>query len=285
MPAGTPLYIALTADVDPDANRAVSGRPDAVTSRDADGLARTDACLEGLRAMLGLLADLSLPATFFHEGRTLDALAAADPALLERLRVDASLEHGCHGWRHEDYAGLDTGLPLGPDETRQALDAAGEAFRRAFGRAPTAFRAPSCRLTPHLTAALQALGYRYDTSETRIPSADWPMRPYRLGSGTLYELPLTRWRDRRGKAISCYLWQLFEGRRPVHDYVELAESLRGRFPGGLLQLALHPWHLFVSERNQPLADPVHKLAELLGELSTRNGLAFATVGEYLATAG
>ncbi len=284
MPAQEPLFIALTADVDPDANRAVAGRPDAVTSGDPDGRARTDACLEGLRAILGLLADLSLPATLFHEGRTLDALAAADPALLDRLRTDASLEHGCHGWRHEDYAGLDTGLPLGPDRTRQALAAAGQAFRRAFGRAPTAFRAPYCRLTPHLAAALQDLGYRYDASETRIPSAGWPMRPYRLGSGTLYELPLTRWHDRRGKAISCYLWQLFEGRRPVHDYIEMAESLRARHPGGLLQLALHPWHLVVSELNQPLADTVQKLTDLLAGLSASAGLAFITTGDYLAQA-
>jgi hypothetical protein len=284
MPAQAPLFIALTADVDPDANRAVPGRPDAVTSGEPAGQARTDACLEGLRAMLGLLAEASLPASLFYEGRTLDALAERAPALLGQLRAGGSLEHGCHGWRHEDFAGLDTGLPLDEQETRRALDAAGQAFRRAFGRPPAAFRAPYCRLTAHLTAALQDLGYLYDATETRIPSADWPMRPYRLGEGTLYELALTRWRDRRGRPISCYLWQLFEGRRPVHDYVELAESLRGQFPGGLLQLALHPWHLIVSEHNQPLADPVRKLAELLGELSSREGLAFTTTGRYLAEA-
>lgn len=277
-----PLYIALTADVDPDANRAVPGRPDAVTSGDAGGRTRTDACREGLRAMLDLLDEFSLPATLFHEGRTLDALAESDPALLERLRTGAALEQGCHGWRHEDYAGRESGLPLGPDQTRRALDAAGQAFRRALGREPVAFRAPYCRLTPHLIDALQDLGYAYDASETRTPSDDWPMRPYLLGGGTLRELPLTRWRDRRGKAMSCYLWQLFEGRRPVQDYVEMAESLRGRFPGGLLQLALHPWHLKVSERNEPLAGPVHRLAELLRELTTRDGLAFTTAGEYLA---
>jgi len=282
MRAQAPLFIALTADVDPDANRPVAGRPDAVTSGDPAGKARTDACLEGLRVMIHLLADSSLPATLFYEGRTLDELAARDPALLQQLRDDTTLEHGCHGWRHEDFAGLDTGLPLGPEQTRQALDAAGQAFARAFGRQPVAFRAPYCRLTPHLAAALQDLGYVYDTTETRIPSADWPMRPYRLGSSTLYELALTRWRDRRGKPISCYLWQLFEGRRPLHDYVALAESLRRQFPGGLLQLALHPWHLVVSEHNQPLADPVHKLAELLGELSARDNFAFTTTRDYLA---
>ncbi len=279
-----PLYIALTADVDPDANRAVPGRPDAVTSGDADGRARTDACREGLRAMLDLLNELSLPATLFHEGRTLDALAEADPALLERLRAGAALEHGCHGWRHEDYTGQETGLPLGLDQTREALDAAGQAFHRAFGRPPLAFRAPYCRLTPHLTDALENMGYVYDASETRIPSDDWPMRPYLLGGGTLHELPLTRWHDRRSRPMSCYLWQLFEGRRPVHDYIEMAESLRGRFPGGLLQFALHPWHLIVSEHNRPLAEPVSRLTELLGELSTREGLAFTTAGGYLATA-
>jgi hypothetical protein len=281
MPAQAPLFIALTADVDPDANRPVEGRPDAVTSGDPEGRARTDASLKGMHVLLDLLGDRALPATFFYEGRTLDALAAREPALLQRLRAGTAFEHGCHGWCHEDFAGSDSGLPLSAPETRRALKAAGQAFSRAFGRPPTAFRAPYCRLTPHLAAALPELGYRYDTSETRIPSGQWPMQPYRLGRGTLYELPLTRWRDRRGRAISCYLWQLCEGRRPVRDYLDMAEALRARFPGGLLQFALHPWHLVVSERNQPLSDSVGRLSELLSELHTRDGLAFTTVGAYL----
>lgn len=285
MPAQETLFVALTADVDPDANRAVPGRPDPVTSGDPDGRALTDATLKGMGALLELLDGLALPATFFYEGRTLDALSAREPALLQKLREGASFEHGCHGWCHEDFAGLDSGLPLGAVETRRALDAAGQAFGRAFGRRPTAFRAPYCRLTPHLTAALPEMGYRYDASETCVPSGRWPMRPYRLGplhnSGALYELPLTRWRDRRGRTISCYLWQLFEGRRPVRDFLDMAQALRARFPGGLLQLAFHPWHLIVSERNQPLSDPVGKLSDLLNELRARDALAFTTVGAYL----
>jgi peptidoglycan/xylan/chitin deacetylase (PgdA/CDA1 family) len=293
MPADAPLFIALTADVDPDANRAVAGRADAATSGDPAGAARTDACLDGLRAMLRLLHDASLPATLFWEGRTLDELAARAPDLIEQVRADPAIEHGCHGWRHEDFAGLDSGLPLGPAETRQALDAAGRSFRRAFGRAPAAFRAPYCRLTPHLVRALSDLGYIYDASETRVPSSAWPMRPYRIGEGgALWELALTRGSDRsdrrgrRNKPISCYLWQLFEGRRPVRDYVELAASLRVPWPGGLLQIALHPWHLIVSEHNRPLpaGEGVRKLTEVLGELSRLEGLAFTTARGYLRTA-
>lgn len=284
MPARAPLFIALTADVDPDANRAVAGQADAATSGDPAGAARTDACLGGLRAMLRLLHDASLPATLFWEGRTLDELAARAPDLIEQVRADPAIEHGCHGWRHEDFAGLDSGLPLGPAETRQALDAAGRSFRRAFGRAPDAFRAPYCRLTPHLVRALSDLGYIYDASETRSPSSDWPMRPYRIGEGgALWELALTRGKDRHGKPISCYLWQLFEGRRPVRDYVELAASLRAPWPGGLLQIALHPWHLIVAADGRPLqtGEGERRLAEVLGELRRLDGVAFTTAGGYL----
>jgi len=277
-----PLFVALTADVDPDANRAVAGRADAVTRGDACGKAHTDACLEGLRAMVDLLSDAGLPATFFHEGRTLEEFAARAPDLLAALRANATFEHGCHGWRHEDFAGRDSGVPLGPAETRRALHRAGEVFRESFGRPPTAFRAPYCRLTPALTSVLADLGYLYDASETRTPSADWPMQPYRLSEG-LWELALCRWRDRRGGAISCYLWQLFEGRRPVDDYVALVDSLADSYRGGLLQLALHPWHLIVSERNErlPAGEGVRKLADLLERLAERGHVAFTTAGGYL----
>ncbi|MFW6189372.1 MAG: polysaccharide deacetylase family protein [Planctomycetota bacterium] len=284
MPAETGLFVALTVDVDPDANRAVPGRPDAVTAGTRPEEARVDACLEGLAILADALQQTGLPATLFWEGRTLEELAVRDAGLLEHL-CSFSVEHGCHSYQHEDFAGRETGLPLDVDATRTIMQRAGRTFRSVFGRAPRGFRAPYCRLTPALRQVLAELGYRYDASNTRSVSEEWCGRPYRLEEGG-WELALGRSQDTDGRSISSYLWQMFEGNRPVDDYVQLARSFGEVCPGGLLSLAMHPWHLVVSAANEPLGeagvDARGTLTSLLQELSAAEGLAFTTLQDYLS---
>ena len=287
--AAEPLFVAFTADVDPDANRAVPGRADAVSpAGDRRQHVRLDACFDGLPIALEALQDGGLPATLFWEGRTLGQLRARRPALFAALREAPSLEHGCHGHEHEDFAGKVSGLPLGADQTGAVLERAGAAFADAFGAAPRGFRAPYCRLTPALAQALAAAGYAYDASLTRGPADEERLRPYKLPEApALYELPLCSARDTRGKRISCYLHQLFEGNRPVADYVRLVTSVRAVCGGGLLQIALHPWHLIVSAQGRPLAlhgsGPASLLLrELVRQVAALDGVAFTTCGTYLA---
>jgi hypothetical protein len=285
-----PLFLALTADVDPDANRAVPGRADAVSAGGPAGEVSVAACGDGLRILLDVLAERNTPATLFWEGRTLDRLGAEADSPVVRARADPRIEHGCHGWRHEDFAGKVSGRPLDAHETRSVLARAAQAYEAFFDAPPRAFRAPYCRLTPHLAASLEEAGYRYDASATRRPSAQWALRPYRpKGAGSLWELALCRCADRAGRPISGYLWQLFEGRREARDFVDLAGSLRGSCGGGLLQLALHPWHLVVGEDGRPF-DTQARLRALDGlravvdGLVRLPGLAFTSAGEYLARA-
>ena len=47
----------------------------------------------------------------------LEEPAAREGGLLERAAGDPSLEHGCHGWRHEDFAGTVSGCPMGGGDT------------------------------------------------------------------------------------------------------------------------------------------------------------------------
>jgi peptidoglycan/xylan/chitin deacetylase (PgdA/CDA1 family) len=229
------LFVALTVDVDPDANRPLPGRVEAVSAGREDGV-ELDACFRGLSRLLDLLEERSLPATLFWEGRTLEELREREAGLLERVRGHPSLEHGCHGYRHEDFAGKTSGTPLGQAETRAALAQAGEVFAETFNAAPRAFRAPYCRLTPELAQALAQLGYAYDASATRRPSPEWRLRPFRLEAApAVWELALCRSADRHRRVMSSYLWQLFEGNRPVADYVHLVASLHASCTGGLLQ--------------------------------------------------
>jgi len=281
--ASDSLFVAVTADVDPDANRPRPGRADAVSAGAGDR-ATLGACFEGLAALADTLEALALPATLFWEGRTAERLSAERPDLLRALKAAAALEHGCHGHRHEDFAGAVSGVPLDGAQTAQAVERAGAAVRSAFGAEPRGFRAPYGRLTPHLLHALTEAPYAYDASLTRPLAGGWGLRPYRLeGAPRLWELALCRSRDRRGRPISCYLWQLFEGNRPVDDYVRLVRSARTRCPGGLLQIALHPWHLSVSAEGRPLGrEPLMGLRELLRRVLELDGVTPTTVGAYLA---
>ena len=287
MPPGADdrLFVAITADVDPDANRACPGRPDAV-SPGAGDTATFDACFEGLGILLDALDEHGLPATLFWEGRTLEELAGRRPDLLARLADTPSLEHGAHAYRHEDFAGTVSGLPLDAAQTADAVARAGAAVRDAFGAEPAGFRAPYCRLTGQLLRALADAGYAYDASTTHMLSPAWGLRPLRMSYELrLHELALCRSTDARGRPISCYLWQLCEGNRTVDDYVHLLRSARECGPGGLLQIALHPWHLVVSAEGRPLGDaPLRELRALLTRILAEDGVAFTTTGAYLARA-
>jgi peptidoglycan/xylan/chitin deacetylase (PgdA/CDA1 family) len=289
MSTATPerLFVAVTADVDPDANRAVAGRVDAVSAGAAPGEVRLDACFEGLRALACLLEEMSLPAAFFWEGRTLEELARREPDLLRRVTGNRSFEHGCHGYRHEDFAGTESGIVLGADETKAILRQAGQIIESVLGVAPKAFRAPYCRLTPQLASSLAEMGYTYDATLIRRASARWPLRPYGLPEAPgLWELAICKARDRRGRPISAYVWQLLEGNRPVQDYVDLVEQMSAAHPGGLLQLAVHPWHLIVAADGSPLGarqgkDPAGPVRALLDRMRRMPSVSFTTPAAYL----
>ncbi len=287
--AKEPLYLAVTADVDPDANRPARGRPDAVSAGRPAEEAAYDACFQGLALLLGVLERLSLPASLFWEARCLERLASREPALLARALENPLFEHGGHGWRHEDFAGRQSGMPLGPEETERVLSRAAQVFGSVLRRTPLGFRAPYCRLTPELARALPGHGYLYDASVARRPGTEWQLQPYRLDlNPALWEVALCRGTDRRGQPISGYLWQLLEGNRQVSDYLDLVQSLRDRAPGGLLQIALHPWHLVVSEKGAPFgaggsASRVEKVEELLQGIRAAAGVETVTVGGYLAS--
>ena len=286
---GPSLCVALTIDVDPDANRAVPGRVDAVSPGGPPGKARYDACFQGLRMLIDLLGEQSLHATFFWEGRALRQLAEADGALAASIAGQGAFEHGCHGDRHEDFPGDRSGLPLGRAEARQAIERAGRTLQDVLGTRARGFRAPYCRLTDEVLAALADLGYVYDASLTREPSPEWPMRPYRVGTGgRVWELALCRCRDARGRPMSGYLWQLLEGRREPGEYVALVERLREAFGGGLLQIALHPWHLVVDQAGAMLAGTAgrrsrERVRDVLTGIASLEAVRLVTVGGYLAS--
>ncbi len=249
------MKLAFTLDVDPDANRPVPGRPDAVSPPLEEGRARFDAVEKGFQEVLTILTACAAPATVFLESRTAGALAdrGVDVAGLCRGH-----EVACHARRHEDLVGDSTGVRLTREEIRDLVAEAVEQIQRVTGERPRGFRAPYTAADETVFDVLAELGFDYDSSLTRPVSLDVSRpaapaedetRPERLAAG-LWEIPLLTFRGPRGKKMSCYLWPLFEGRRGVEDYAAAVAAFARAYPNGVFQLGVHPWHLFCDERGE-----------------------------------
>ncbi|MFW6044536.1 MAG: polysaccharide deacetylase family protein [Planctomycetota bacterium] len=249
--------IVLTVDVDPDANKPVEGRADAVTA----GLDRVcvQACREGLYQLHRILGNFNLPATLFWEARTLRLLTHTAPELIRSICQCERYEHACHGYRHEDLPGDVSGVPLHRSDLRAIVRQSKNIIAGVTGERPIGFRAPYCRLPDWAFAVIHRCGIEYDSSRTaRLhfsghPPPITPYVPENLPEGCqLRELPLISTIDQNGDAISGYLWQLFEGNRSVEDYRHMVETIAQSGSSMPPQLAIHPWHLSVNGDGQKL---------------------------------
>jgi polysaccharide deacetylase family protein (PEP-CTERM system associated) len=145
-------------------------------------------------AILGLLADLRLPATFFVLGAT----AAAYPDVIREVAA-RGFEIASHGYAHERvYRQTPAGFR---EDVARSMDTIGS----LTGRMPQGYRAPAFSLnrdTPWAFEILAELGFRYDSSQydsRRVPRriTGIPSAPYELrlpSGGSLWEFPITVWR-------------------------------------------------------------------------------------------
>lgn len=187
------LQVALTFDH--DAISADVGEGSGVFERSVGELGPR----VGLPRILALLAQESIPATFFvpvHTARTWPGDLAAI--------VAGGHEVACHGWAHEDHAAL---APAAEKELiERQRSALTEAVRtlNPVAAAVRGFRAPYWSLSPSTLAFAEAAGFSYDSSlgweETRITPVrhgDAHAREVsQLGSaGKLLEVPISRWLD------------------------------------------------------------------------------------------
>ncbi len=282
------IFIALTLDADPDANRPVPGRSGCI-SAGFKGRVSLKGTRRGLGAINGILVSLGLPATIFWEARTLNVLARTDPQLIADLLGNDVLEHACHGLRHEDLTAPPPGNAAAGEERKRWIATATGMIAAHTGQRPVGFRAPYCRVDDAVLKIVAEHGYRYDASMTvdaftaGRAAPFWPAAPA-AGGEHFREIPLLRWRDREGQPISGYLWQLLEGRRKPEDYIAMVREVGEKHPGRLIQLALHPWHLAVKEDGWPMEDTEHAAGTvrmLLESLPRRARVCFTTVEGYL----
>lgn len=257
------MYVAISLDIDPDANCAVEGRHDALSSPIEYGEIRVDACKKGLQKILELFEKYDIDATLFSEARTAQMLIESRmdlPKLSERHEI------ACHSLKHEDFLGKVSGIPMEEKSIEESIVKAKEILVKIFGREIKGFRAPYTRINRTVVKVLERLGFQYDSSETVILGTEWAGNPYPLKAfdSSLMELALPSFRDAKGKKMSSYLWAIFEGRRISGEYIDAVLQARDVAKGGLFVFSIHPWHLYGDCRgNQFGKDRVRQNAENL----------------------
>jgi len=127
----------------------------------------------GLPRVLKLLAEHSIPATFYVPGHTADNFPEVLPSILE-----AGHEVAHHGYLHLGTDGLSADAQRA--ELEQGLEALGK-----YGVQPAGYRSPGWELSPETLSMLSGYGFTYESS---LMADD---RPYWLTSDgqPLLELP------------------------------------------------------------------------------------------------
>src|SRR3972149_9989275 len=280
-----PMYVAISLDIDPDANSAVEGRHDALSSPIEQGEIRVDACKKGLQRILDLLEKYDIDATLFYEARTAQMLIE-DGMYLPRL--SERHEIACHSLKHEDFLGKVSGIPMNEKSIEESIEKAKEILVKLFGQEIKGFRAPYTRINRTVVKVLEQLGFQYDSSETVILGTEWAGNPYPLKAfdSSLMELALPSFRDAKGKKMSSYLWAIFEGRRISSEYIDAVVQARDVAKHGLYVFSIHPWHLYVDcKGNQFGKNQVRKnlenLDSILSQLKQMQGIQLLRQDEYL----
>src|SRR3989338_2373749 len=280
-----PMYVAISLDIDPDANSAVEGRHDALSSPVEYGEIRVDACKKGLQKILELLEKYDIDATLFYEARTAQMLVADRmdlPKLSERHEI------ACHSLKHEDFLGRVSGIPMNEKSIEESIEKAKEILVKIFGREIKGFRAPYTRINRTVVKVLERLGFQYDSSETATLDTGWAGIPYPLEvfDSSLLELALPSFHDAKGKKMSSYLWAIFEGQRIFSEYIDAVLQSRDVAKGGLFAFSIHPWHLYVDCRGNQFGknqarNNLENLDSIFSQIKQMQGIRILRQDKYM----
>lgn len=133
----------------------------------------------GLAGLLEFCERWRLKATIFVAGR----FAEAYPDLIKDC-VRQGHELGTHGWEHGSLEEDEDFRSATYDQQRGWIRRATDAVEQASGVRPVVFRAPSLRISETTLRALEAEGYRYDSSV--------PARRFDCGFGRVHYLKYFR---------------------------------------------------------------------------------------------
>ena len=279
------LSVAISLDIDPDANCAVKGRYDALSSPVEQGTVRIDACKKGLLKIFELLDAYSLDATLFYEARTADELVSSG---VDLPHLSARHEVACHSLKHEDFLGVASGMPMGVGVVVETVEKAKTILAKIFMREIKGFRAPYTRVNRLVIKALEQLGFTYDSSETMPLGVEWQGKPFPMTAfdSNLLELALPSFKDSNGKKMTSYLWAIFEGNRVAREHIESVLWAKEVAKGGLFIFSMHPWHLYTNYQGIPFSservmENIKNLEDVFSKLKQMKGINLIRQDRYL----
>jgi peptidoglycan/xylan/chitin deacetylase (PgdA/CDA1 family) len=182
----------------------------------------------GVPAIIELLADYEIPASFFIPSVS----AERYPEAVEHI-LKAGYEIGAHGHMHER---IDT-LPA--DQEEEILAKSITILEKATGRKPVGYRSPSWELSPASLALLEKHGFLYSSN---FMDDYFPYMHPRQGAGDpLVELPVSWLLD----DAPFFQWGLGRDYRPIQPASHVLEVWREEFDGiyrrgGMFMLTMHP---------------------------------------------
>lgn len=216
----------------------------------------TYGALRGVPAILRLLAEYGVPATFFTPGWTIEKYPDRIHAILE-----GGHEIAHHGYLHERVD------PDKPDAERESILRGLESFDKVIGQRPVGYRSPAGETTPTLIGLLHEHGILYDSSLM----ADVVPYRHRLDDGTPgpVELPW-HW----GCDDAPYMMFALQAWRPQFTNQQVFENWRDEFDtiyewGGLFNLVMHPQFI-----GRPMRLPL--LRRIIEHIRSKPGVWFAT---------
>jgi peptidoglycan/xylan/chitin deacetylase (PgdA/CDA1 family) len=226
----------------------------------------------GLPRVLDLLRHLTLQATFFIPGHTLESF----PEAIETILLDG------HEIGHHSYAHIDPSEQT-PDEERADMERALEALGRV-GVKPLGYRSPSADLSDRTLALVEEYGFLYDSS---LMGDDFrPFHP-RIGDQVGPYLPLVRGEEARTWEIpmsyECDDWVHFQfnfepyenGTSAPNKVLEIWQAefdwMHAHVQGGILTLTMHPQVIGRAHRMQMLEGFILHCLEFEGVRFERMG--------------
>ena len=163
-PQVTPLtagaIIYLPGEVQPSAQLVYQGQPSESTLRIAFTF-DSGWIFEYTPALLDILRDQGVAATFFHRGKW----AEANPELVKRIIAEGHLI-GNHSYTHPYMD------KLSPAQVSEEIELADQALEKLTGYKPWLYRPPYGSCTPAVRQALAERGYTHSIMWT-IDSHDW----------------------------------------------------------------------------------------------------------------
>ena len=230
-----------------------------------------DATEKGLQDLLEVLEKLRIKATFFFEAQTAFVLQKK----IDLKKLFKNHEIGFHGFNHEDFAGIKTGVKV-PLEERKKIFAEGiKALEKVFGRRPTGFRAPYLG-TDEALMQLASKNFSYDSSLYGLQV---------FQEKGFWRIPVSEGNDAEGKKIQGFLWPLMEGDRKVEDYLLLVREAVEKKANPIV-IATHSWHTRFTRKNGRLGerqarDKKALVERVLSEIQETEGIEFCTLEEFL----